>query len=372
MKKEFEFDTKFQNTQSPEEYYDLYNRTGDIKFVAYAGELFYKQGKIKDAKRAYDEIIENNDYVSAVDYYEDGIKFYFNIKDYDRVSEAFELCYPYATSEQMIKLGDAFYKNKVFDKAERWYISAISEFKVEKNKYLSHIQDNIGDVSKDVLKLLKRADEYFLEGKFKFALPLYKKALKHCQYAKIKYAECCFMLKDFEKAKTLYRELVQKTDDGYFMFMLAECYNSEEIDVNTLENAIYWYEYALEKGCNLCYYHLGICYEFGRGTDENAEKAVKMYRKGLEYEVDKDNCFCKLGNYYYKNKELEKAIKYYKEAATLGNYRALLNIAIVYFEKGLSCFSYEEIKCFLAKSAALGSKRAYEMLIKVKELDENQ
>ena len=60
-------------------------------------------------------------------------------------------------------------------------------------------------------------------------------------------------------------------------FYIAECYNSEDIDTNTLENAVYWYEYALEQGCELCYYHLGICYEFGRGTDENIKKAVDIH-----------------------------------------------------------------------------------------------
>lgn len=170
------------------------------------------------------------------------------------------------------------------------------------------------------------------------------------------------MLKDFEKAKNLYRELVQKTDDAYLKFMLAECYNSEEVDVNTFEDALYWYEYALEGGCELVYYHLGLCYQFGRGTEEDLGKAEKMFEEGTKHKVDAGDCYCKLGNLAYMRGDTAKAAEYYRKAAKLNNARALLNIAVGYLNKEIRCFRFDEIKCFLAKAAALGNRRAYDLL----------
>ena len=132
--------------------------------------------------------------------------------------------------------------------------------------------------------------------------------------------------------------------------MLAECYNSEDVDVNTFEDALYWYEYAQEGGCELVYYHLGLCYQFGRGTEEDLEKAEKMFFEGTKHKIDEGDCYCKLGN-----------------LAKLNNARALLNIAIGYLNKEIRCFRFDEVKCFLAKSSALGSRRAYDLL---KELEQ--
>ena len=361
-----ELEKQGNKKESAELYLKAINETEEVWPAAKAGELFLEVGEIQKAKKAYNLILGCENHLL----YDHLINFYLKIEEYEEASDIFMTCYPYAPHSKKIAFADKLFQLKAFEEAEMWYLNSIDNVYQDKNPYFKKVGEHNEKFGFLSSKSLSKADDYYFHSEFKSALTLYSRLAKNSDYAKIKSAECAFMLKDFEKAKVYYRELVQATDDAYLMFMLAECYNSEDIDTNTLENAVYWYEYALEQGCELCYYHLGICYEFGRGTDENIEKALEMYRRGASLEVDKANCLCKLGNYYYKNNEPEKATEYYKQAAELGNQRALLNIAIAYFESEIPYFSYEEIKCFLAKAAALGSKRAYDMLITAKQVNE--
>lgn len=363
-----ELEKQGKKREAAETFLRSLDETEEIWPAAKAGELFFEIGEIAKAKKAYNQIIGCENHLL----YDHLINFYIKIKEFSKASDIFSSCYPYAPHSKKLAFADKLFNLKAYEDAEFWYLNSIDNIYQDKNPYFTKVGEHSEKFGFLNLKSVAKADEYYFQSDFKSALHLYSRLAKNSNYAKIKSAECAFMLKDFEKAKVYYRELVQETDDAYLMFMLAECYNSEDIDTNTLENAVYWYEYALEKGCELCYYHLGMCYEFGRGTDENIEKALEMYRNGSVIEVDKANCLCKLGNYYYKNNQPEKATEYYKQAAELGNQRALLNIAIAYFESEIPYFSYEEIKCFLAKAAALGSKRAYDMLLTVKHVNEKE
>ena len=362
-----ELEKQGKKKEAAENYLKSLKETEEVWPAAKAGELFLDIGEIDKAKKAYNNVIGCGNFAL----YDHLFNFYVKIKEYERASDMFIDCYPYAPHSKKMEFADKLFSLKAYEEAEMWYLNSIDNVYQDKNPYFTKLGEHNERFGLLSSKSLSKADNYYFQCDYKSALHLYSRLAKNSNYAKIKSAECAFMLKEFEKAKVYYRELVQATDDAYLMFMLAECYNSEDIDTNTLENAVYWYEYALEQGCELCYYHLGICYEFGRGTDENIKKALEMYQKGTEHEVDKANCLCKLGNYYYKNDNPEKAIEYYKQAAGLGNQRALLNIAIAYFESEIPYFSYAEIKCFLAKAAALGSKRAYDMLLTIKEVNEN-
>ncbi len=345
--------------KAAETYLQASKETGEMWTAGKAGEIYLSLGKIEKAKKAYDNIIDCGLY-PLYDYL---IDFYLKIKDFDRASELFEQCFPSAAHSKKMIFADKLFKLKAYSHAERWYLNGVNNVYEDKNPYLTKVgesREKIGFIKK---KKITKADDYFFQCDYKNALFSYRVSIKTSKYAKTKAAECYFMLKDYDNAKKLYRELVQETDDAYYMFMLAECYNSEDIDVNTLENAVYWYEYSKEMGSKLPCYHLGICYQFGRGTEENLEKAIEMFEMGANEEIDSANCLCKLGNIYYNKGDIEKATNYYRKAAGLGNLRALLNIAIAYFDKKIPIFSFEEIKCFLAKAAALGSKRAYDMFM---------
>ncbi len=352
------FEKQGEKQKAAKAYLQAVTESGETWAAVKAGDIYFELGMLDMAKEAYAFIVDCGIYPL----YDRLIEFYIKIKDYGNASQLFEKCFPFASSSQKIVFGDRLFDLKAYKQAEYWYLSAVEKFHEDKNPYLTKVgeyKEKFGFVK---IKKITKADEYFYEGNYKLAAHGYNSAKKSSKYAKTKAAECYFLLKEFDNAKTLYRELVQETDDSYYMFMLAECYNGEEVDENTLENAVYWYEYALEKGSVYPYYHLGICYQFGRGTEENLQKAIELYKKGAKEKIDCANCLCKLGNIYYNKGMIFESTEYYRRAASLGNARSLLNIAILYFNEEISVFSFDEIRCFLSKAAALGSKRAYEMM----------
>ena len=340
-------------------YEEAFYETDEDWLAVKAGELYRAAGDAKRGRKAIDRVIGCGNPII----YDRLIRFYFDTGDYKGASDLFLEFFTDAVREKRMAFADRLLRAGAFSEAEEWYKSCIENTSYHSYPYLSGTGgEETAQYGFFVRRALRKGDAYFRREWYKDALAQYAHAAKVSDYAKRKQAECCFMLKDFEKAKELYRELVQKTDDAYLKFMLAECYNSEDVDVNTFEDALYWYEYALEGGCDLVYYHLGLCYQFGRGTEEDLEKAEKMFSEGTKHTVDEGDCYCKLGNLAYMRGDTDKAADYYRKAAKLSNARALLNIAIGYLNKEIRCFRFDEVKCFLAKAAALGNRRAYDLL----------
>ena len=99
-------------------------------------------------------------------------------------------------------------------------------------------------------------------------------------------------------------------------------------------------------------------------TKTGKSRTIKIntgFRKHIQ------DCYCKLGNLAYMRGETDKAADYYRRAAKLNNARALLNIAIGYLNKEIRCFRFDEVKCFLAKSSALGNRRAFDLLKEIEQ-----
>ena len=345
-------------------YEQAFGETDEDWMAVKAGELYRAAGNAKKGRQVIDRVIGCGNPII----YDRLLRFYFDTGDYKGASDLFSELFTDAVREKRMAFADRLLRAGAFGEAEEWYKTCIEAVVSDPYPYLSATGDAQAEqYGYFVRRALRRGDRHFRRGAYREALAQYAHAAKVSDYAKKKQAECCFLLKDFERAKNLYRELVQKTDDAYFKFMLGECYNSEDVDVNTLEDALYWYEYALEGGCELVYYHLGLCYQFGRGTEEDLAKAEKMFDEGTKYKVDEGDCYCKLGNLAYMRGDTDKAAEHYRKAAKLNNARALLNIAIGYLNKEIRCFRFGEVKCFLAKAAALGSRRAYDLL---KELEQ--
>lgn len=345
-------------------YEKAFDETDEDWMAVKAGELYRAAGNAKKGRQVIDRVIGCGNPII----YDRLLRFYFDTGDHKGASDLFLELFTDAVREKRMAFADRLLRAGAFGEAEEWYKTCIESTSYYSYPYLSRTGgEEIEKYGYFVRRALRKGDQNFRNEWYKDALVPYSHAAKVSDYAKKKQAECCFMLKDFEKAKDLYRELVQKTDDAYFKFMLAECYNSEDVDVNTLEDALYWYEYALEGGCDLVYYHLGLCYQFGRGTEEDLEKAEKMFSEGTKHKIDAGDCYCKLGNLAYMRGETDRAAEYYRKAAKLNNARALLNIAIGYLNKEIRCFRFDEVKCFLAKASALGNRRAFDLL---KELEQ--
>ena len=340
-------------------YEAAYLQTEEDWLAVKAGELYRAAGRVQKGKAVIGRVAGCGNPIL----YDRLIRFYTDTGDYAGASRLFAELFAGASRQKRMAFADRLLRAGAFAEAEERYKSCIENTSRYSYPYLSATGgEETERYGFFVRRALRKADMHFRAEEYREALPQYAHAAKVSDYAKKKQAECCFMLKDFAKAKELYRELVQKTDDAYFKFMLAECYNSEDVDVNTLEDALYWYEYALEGGCDLVYYHLGLCYQFGRGTEEDLAKAERMFAEGTKHKTDEGDCYCKLGNLAYMRGEAGKAADYYRKAAGLNNARALLNIAIGYLNKEIRCFRFGEVKCFLAKAAALGNRRAYDLL----------
>jgi TPR repeat protein len=94
-----------------------------------------------------------------------------------------------------------------------------------------------------------------------------------------------------------------------------------------LNKAFYWYEKAANNGNLSALYHLGKCYQFGKGIEKNLSKAFEIYKKSAEQE--NINAQFSLGRCYYRgigtDTDHVKAFELFKIAAEEGNYNRAQN-----------------------------------------------
>ena len=55
------------------------------------------------------------------------------------------------------------------------------------------------------------------------------------------------------------------------------------------------------------HFSLGIAYQFGYGVEKDLKRAEELFDEGTKYAIDRDNCYCKLGN--QRAKELFYGLK---------------------------------------------------------------
>jgi TPR repeat protein len=98
--------------------------------------------------------------------------------------------------------------------------------------------------------------------------------------------------------------------------------------------AVEWYEKAAARGCALSQYDLGEKYFYGKGVDQDFERAVAEYRLAAEEEGEGGGhsaAQMSLGFCYYHGHEVEKddiiAREWYKKAALQGNPAGVYNAA---------------------------------------------
>jgi TPR repeat protein len=82
-------------------------------------------------------------------------------------------------------------------------------------------------------------------------------------------------------------EKLVENGDEKAMFNLATCYENGKETEKNLEKAFYWYQKAAENGVKEAMFNLAICYKNGKGTEKNLEKAFYWYQKAAENGVKK-------------------------------------------------------------------------------------
>lgn len=73
-----------------------------------------------------------------------------------------------------------------------------------------------------------------------------------------------------------------KWGDIYSQGMLGDRYYYGKGVEQDYEKAVYWYKLSAEQGVKLAQYNLAGCYELGRGVEQSIEKALEWYRKAAE------------------------------------------------------------------------------------------
>ena len=111
---------------------------------------------------------------------------------------------------------------------------------------------------------------------------------------------------------------------------LANCYR----DAGEAQEAIAWYEKAIEEDYDRAYNNLGDFYRDGYAGEPDYEKAVRLYEVGVEKNYSPS--FNNLGVMYRDGlgveQDLDKAIEYFQLAMSLNRHKAYYNMGTLYLE----------------------------------------
>lgn len=339
-----------------------YLRSGDLSFAAAVGTLYASSGNAEEAEKWYRKTLVTG---LKKEVYMQVAEFYLSVGKFAKATDIYQLFLFDLPQTEKMRFADLLTEAKAYKFARELYEQMKSLPSAEPS-YITPIgkyRDKEA-LSTRTKKYITLGDRCFGEGDTERAAGCYAKATEESFYAYSKLGECEFLNGNYEKAKNIFRNIVQSTDHPHFMVMLGECYCNQPADPASYERAVYWFEYALEKDSAEAYYHLGMCYQLGLGTERDEEKALALYEEGAKREFDKGACLCKLGNYYYQKGEWKKSLEYYERAIALGEARAYVNIAVCAYNERVRFFSKDQLLCYLYKAAALGDGYAAQLLSK--------
>ena len=208
---------------------------------------------------------------------------------------------------------------KSYEEAVKWYKKAIENNSIEALISLALLYERGNGVNQS----------------YEEAVKLYSSAANLGNYeAKCNLAKLYALGKGVERSK----DEVLRLLDGYVdrekeLYLIGLIfYEGVEVE-KSYEEAINWWNLAVEKGCIGAEYMLGICFEKGQGVELSYVEALKWYLKVAEnkYATDAHN---KVG-FFYENglgveQSYEEAIKWYRKAIDVGNKDAMFNLANCY------------------------------------------
>ena len=128
-------------------------------------------------------------------------------------------------------------------------------------------------------------------------------------------------------------------------YHLAKVYRTGEYVEQNLDIAVYYYEYAITKGCTISHANLGIHYDRGWGVGVNHEHAFELYQTGAD--LGDRVCMHNLALCYFNGEGVDQnsqlAVYWIKKAMKL-NYRK------AFYEFGHWCANGTMVPQNLAKA----------------------
>ncbi|GBC08662.1 hypothetical protein RclHR1_00830013 [Rhizophagus clarus] len=124
------------------------------------------------------------------------------------------------------------------------------------------------------------------------------------------------------KAIEIYKIAAEKGESCCVQNELGKLYELGRDMNKDLNQAVYWYNKAIESGCMAAKYNLGQCYQYGNGVEKDERKAFEYYKNS----ASQGHFFAQfqLSECYYKGIGTEvnkrKAFELYKETAEKGHY----------------------------------------------------
>lgn len=111
-------------------------------------------------------------------------------------------------------------------------------------------------------------------------------------------------------------------------------------------------------------FNMGLCYEFGHGTEKNLKKAVEFYEKAIE--EGSVSAMLNLGVLYCENKEgfanPSRGLELVKRAAEGGKATAMFDLYLYYrFGRGVTQIDEKQAHYWLDKAAEKGHAKALEI-----------
>jgi tetratricopeptide (TPR) repeat protein len=127
----------------------------------------------------------------------------------------------------------------------------------------------------------------------------------------LNYASCLQHENKLDESISIYKTLIEKYKYVDAMHNIANIYK----DKKEHEEAIKYYEMAIENGLNISYYSLGLVYL----SLNKIDKAIEMFKIGVEKNII--YCMFSLGVYYSVINNEEKMLKYFSMAVNFDDGR---------------------------------------------------
>lgn len=169
------------------------------------------------------------------------------------------------------------------------------------------------------------------------------------------YAQGIEVEKDINKAK-YYLSKASENGNIKAQLYLAQLY----FDEKNYKEAINFFRKAANQNNKTAKFKLARMYEAGEGVEKDLDEAIKLYKESTTIEMNEVQN--SIGIEFYNNEEYNKAFEYYQEAAKKGNMYGQYNLGLLYLQGlGVTKDSKEAFE-WLRKSAEQGNREAQNQL----------